>query len=205
MSAALAVFLLAVVVPVFFGKTRSAPAWLMLQALALAAIGFAQHAEVSVHGIAALAEVVLVRALLAPWLLRRAIRRHGGPNVDLMPSNLFAWAVAIALVVLAFEFGAPAADDRHALTLGAVAATVAVALLLLATSASAPTQLLAVLYMENALGLFETLLPEPWPLPVHMALGLIYLGTVGVASWLIGTPELAPDPTEPAAPQGEIP
>lgn len=205
MSAALALFLLAVVVPVFFGKTRSAPAWLMLQALALAAIGFAQHAQVSMHGIAALAEVVLVRALLAPWLLRRAIRRQGGPNLDLMPSNLFAWAVAIALVVLAFEFGAPAADDRHALTLGAVAATVAVALLLLATSASAPTQLLAVLYMENALGLFETLLPEPWPLPVHVALGLIYLGTVAVASWLIGTPELAPDPAEPAAPQGETP
>jgi hydrogenase-4 membrane subunit HyfE len=205
MSAALAVFLLAVVVPVFFGKTRSAPAWLMLQALALAAIGFAQHAQVSTHGIAALAEVVLVRALLAPWLLRRAIRRHGGPNLDLMPSNLFAWAVAIALVVLAFEFGAPAADDRHALTLGAVAATVAVSLLLLATSASAPTQLVAVLYMENALGLFETLLPEPWPLPVHVALGLIYLGTVAVGSWLIGAPELAPDPAEPAAPQGETP
>lgn len=205
MSAALAVFLIAVVVPVFFGKTRSAPTWLMLQALALAAIGFAQHAQLSMHGIAALAEVVLVRALVAPWLLRRAIRCHGGPDLDLMPSNLFAWAVAIALVVLAFEFGAPAADDRHALTLGAVAATVAVALLLLATSASAPTQLVAVLYMENALGLFETLLPEPWPLPVHVALGLIYLGTVAVGSWLIGAPALAPDPAEPAAPQGETP
>ncbi len=205
MSAALAVFLLAVVVPVFFGKTRSAPAWLMLQALALAAIGFAQHAQVSMHGVAAPAEVVLVRALLAPWLLRRAIHRHGGPDQDLMPSNLFTWAVAIALIVLAFEFGAPAADDRHALTLGAVAATVAVALLLLATGASAPTQLVAVLYMENALGLFETLLPEPWPLPVHVALGLIYLGTVAVGSWLIGAPELAPDPAAPAAAQGETP
>jgi hypothetical protein len=43
--------------------------------------------------------------------------------------------------------------------------------------------------MENALGLFETLLPAPWPLPVHAALGLIYLGTVGVGGWLIGTPE----------------
>lgn len=205
MSAALALFLLAVVVPVFFGKTRSAPAWLMLQALALAAIGFSQHAHASVHAVAAMAEVVLVRALLAPWLLRRAVRRHGGPDLDLMPSNLFAWAVAIALVVLAFEFGAPAADDRHALTLGAVAATVAVALLLLATSASAPTQLVAVLYMENALGLFETLLPEPWPLPVHVALGLIYLGTVAVGSWLIGSPDLAPDLDASGAPEGETP
>lgn len=206
MTAALTLFLLAVVVPVFFGKTRSAPAWLTLQALALAAIGLAQHAQVSVHAVAALAEVVLVRALIAPWLLRRAIRRHGGPDGDLMPSNLFAWAVAIALVVLAFEFGAPAADARHAMTLGAVAATVAVALLLLATSSAAPTQLVAVLYMENALGLFETLLPEPWPLPVHLALGLIYVGTVAVGSWLIGAPEVAAAaPAVPHDPQGETP
>lgn len=200
MTVALALFLLAVIVPVFFGKIRSAPAWLLVQALALGWVGFVQHAHVSVHALAALAEVVVVRALLAPGLLRRAIQGCGEPDLDLMPSNLFAWAVAIALIVLAFEFGAPAADDQHAMTLGAVAATVAVALLLLATNGSAPAQLVAVLYMENALGLFETLLPEPWPLPVHAALGLIYLGTVGVGAWLIGRPD-APSASVPAAAQ----
>ncbi len=194
MSVPLALFLLAVVVPVFFGKIRSAPTWLLIQGAALAWAGFLQHAHVSVHAVAALAEVLAVRALAAPWLLRRAIRGRHEPNIDLMPSNLFAWAVAISLIVLAFQFGAPAADERHAMALGAVAATVAVALLLLATNGSPPAQLVAVLYMENALGLFETLLPEPWPLPVHAALGLIYLGTVGVASWLIGKPEPMPLP-----------
>lgn len=187
MTLPIALFLVAVVVPVFFGKTRSAPAWLVLQAVALGWAAFAQHQHASVHAVVALIEVLVVRALIAPWLLRRAIRSRGEPDLDLMPSNLFAWALAIALIVLAFEFGAPAADDRHAMTLGAVAATVSVALLLLATNASPPAQLVAVLYMENALGLFETLLPEPWPLPVHVALGLIYLGTVAVGSWLIGT------------------
>lgn len=201
MTIALAVFLLAVVVPVFFGKTRAAPVWLAIQALALGAAGMLQHAHVSVHALGALAEVILVRAVLAPWLLRRAIRRRGDPDLDLMPSNLFTWAIAIALIVLAFEFGAPAADDRHAMTLGAVAATVAVALLLLSTNGSSPAQLVAVLYMENALGMFETLLPQPWPLPVHLALGLIYLGTVAIGSWLIGTPD-ADVPSAPAA-EGE--
>jgi hydrogenase-4 membrane subunit HyfE len=189
MTLALALFLLAVVVPVFFGKIRSAPMWLLLQALALGWAGLLQHAQVSVHALAAFAEVMIVRAVVAPGLLRRAIRRRGEPDLDLMPSNLFTWAVAIALIVLAFEFGAPAADDRHAMTLGAVAATVAVAMLLLSTNGSSPAQLVAVLYMENALGLFETLLPEPWPLPVHVALGLIYVGTAAVGSWLIGSPD----------------
>jgi hypothetical protein len=106
--------------------------------------------------------------------------------------------VAVALIVLAFEFGAPAMSDRQALTLGAVAATVAVALLLLSTNDAPPAQLVAVLFMENALALFESLLPEPWPLPVHGALSIVYLATVGVGGWLIGVP--APASAKAAAP-----
>jgi hydrogenase-4 membrane subunit HyfE len=106
-----------------------------------------------------------------------------------MPSNLFAWAIAVALIVLAFEFGAPDMGGQQALTLGAVAATVAVALLLLASNDSPAAQLVAVLFMENAIALFESLQPAPWPLPVHAALSTIYLLTVGVGGWLIGVPE----------------
>src|SRR5690606_29130735 len=106
-----------------------------------------------------------------------------------MPSNLFVSTIAIALIVLAFEFGVPAMSDRHALTLGAIGATVAVAMLLLASNDSPPGQLVAVLFMENAIALFEALLPEPWPLPVHVALGARYLLTVGVGAWLIGSRE----------------
>lgn len=189
MKLALILFLVAAVVPVFFGKIRSAPFWLAVQAVALGWASAAQHGEWSGHALAALVEVLLVRAAMAPQLLRRAIRRRGEPNLDLMPSNLFAWAIAIALLVLAFEFGAPEMSDRHALALGAVGATVAVALLLLAANESPPAQLVAVLFMENAIALFESLLPEPWPLPVHLALSAIYLLTVGVGAWLIGRPE----------------
>jgi hypothetical protein len=99
--------------------------------------------------------------------------------------------VATALVVLAFEFAAPSMMDRHAFTLGAVGATVVVALMLLSTNSSPLAQLVALLFLENALALFESLFPEPWPLPVHAALSGIYLLTVGVGSWLIGTRESA--------------
>jgi hydrogenase-4 membrane subunit HyfE len=204
MKLPLIAFLVATVIPVFFGKIRSAPLWLAAQALALAWNGVAHHGAFSGHTLVALLEVLVVRAVIAPLLLRRAIRLRAGPNLDLMPSNLFAWAIAIALIVLAFEFGAPAMTDRHALTLGAVGATVAVALLLLSTNNSPPAQLVAVLFMENALALFESLLPEPWPVPVHAALTVIYLATVGVGGWLIGAPEAgsaamaAPAPEERA-------
>lgn len=189
MTPALVLFLAAVIVPMFFGKLRSAPLWLAVQAGALAWIGLAQPGADAAHAGVAAVEVALVRGLLAPLLLRRAIRARAEPNGDLMPSNLFAWAIAVTLVVLAFEFGAPTLSDRQALTLGAVGATVTVALLLLSTNDSPPAQLVAVLFMENALALFESLLPEPWPLPVHAALTGIYLLTVGVGAWLIGAPE----------------
>jgi hydrogenase-4 membrane subunit HyfE len=155
----------------------------------------------SLHALVSLLEVLIVRAAIAPALLRRAILRRAEPNLDLMPSNLFAWAIAIALIVLAFQFGAPAMTDRQAFTLGAVGATVAVALLLLSTNNSPPAQLVAVLFMENALALFESLLPAPWPLPVHGALTAIYLATVGVGGWLIGVPA----PVTAAAPAQEQP
>ena len=91
-------------------------------------------------------------------------------------------------------------SDRQAFTLGVVGATVAVALLVLATNNSPPAQLVAVLFMENALALFESLLPEPWPWPVHAMLSAIYLLTAGVGSWLVGVrePSEADDPRHAA-------
>ena len=90
---------------------------------------------------------------------------------------------------LARLIGRVAMSDRQAFTLGVVGATVAVALLVLSTNNSPPAQLVAVLFMENALALFESLLPEPWPLPVHATLSAIYLLTAGVGSWLVGAQE----------------
>jgi hydrogenase-4 membrane subunit HyfE len=187
MTLPLIIFLVAVVIPVFFGKIRSAPIWLAVQALALGWNAVAHHGGLSLHSVIALLELLVLRAAIAPLLLRRAIHQRVEPNLDLMPSNLFAWVIAIALMVMAFKFGAPSMSDYQALTLGVVGTTVAVALLLLTGNSSPPAQLVAVLFMENALALFESLLPEPWPLPVHGALSAMYLLTVWVGSWLIGS------------------
>jgi hydrogenase-4 membrane subunit HyfE len=206
MTLPLIAFLVAAIIPVFFGKIRAAPFWLAAQAAALA-WNVAQHGDPSLHTSVALIEVLAVRAWIAPRLLRRAIRQRAEPNLDLMPSNLFTWTIAIALLVLAFEFAAPSMSDRQALTLGVVGATVTVALLVLSTNNSPPAQLVAVLFMENGLALFESLLPEPWPLPVHGALGAIYLLTVIVGGWLIATPDAAPPAANAVGPPsaGETP
>jgi hydrogenase-4 membrane subunit HyfE len=185
----LMLFLLATIVPVFFGKVRAAPLWLAVQAVALAWAGLIHHAEWSWHTLFGVLEVLLVRGVLAPLLLYRAIRLCAQPDSDLMPSNLFSWATGIGLVALAFDFGGAAMADGPALALGVVAATVILVLLILSTNTAPAAQLVAVLFMENAIAVFESMQSAAWPLPVHLMLTGVYLLIVGVGSWLVGRPD----------------
>lgn len=202
MTLALILCLIATVIPVFFGKIGSAPTWLSLQALALGWISLTRHHELSTHAMAGGLEVLLIRAWLVPHLLRRALRDQRAAQLDLMPSNLFAWGVAITLIILAFKFGEGARADVRAMTLGVMAATVMIAFLVLATNHEPAAQLVALLLMENALALFETQLPEPWPLPVHLAVSGVYVVTVAVGSWLVRAQSA--DQLPPAQPLEEI-
>lgn len=177
--------LIATVIPVFFGKLAVTPTWLSLQALGLGWITLNKHHELDLHALEAGLEILLIRAWLVPHLLRRTLQGTKAAETDVMPSNLFAWGVAVALIILAFQFGDGARADGRALTLGVAAATVTIAFLVLATNREPVAQLVALLFMENALALFEWLMPEPWPLPVHLAISGVYVGTVAVGSWLI--------------------
>ncbi len=185
MTLALILCLTATVIPVFFSRIAAAPIWLCLQALSMVWITLFADDGVSLHTLLAGLEVLLVRALLVPYLLYRALHKTRQARVSLMPSNLFAWGVAITLIILAFKFGDGARGDVRALTLGVAAATTMIAFLILSTNHEPGAQLVAVLFMENALALFESLLPEPWPLPIHLAVSSVYILTVAVASWLV--------------------
>lgn len=185
----LSLFLAACILPIFFAGIRAAPLWLAVQALALGWFVLVQHGELSLHSLTAAVEVIAVRAWLAPALLWRSLARHTLGRHDLMPSNLFAWGAAVTVIILAFQFGVGASIEARALTLGAVSLGVSIALLILATNAAAPAQLIALLFMENALVLFESTMPTPWPWPVHGALSAVYLLTVVVGSWLIASDE----------------
>ena len=177
--------LVATVIPVFFSRLSAAPGWLSLQAAALCWITLSDADELSLHTLLLGAEILLVRAVLVPQLLRRAIRRQAQARLALMPSNLFTWVIAVVLIILAFKFGDGARADVRALTLGAVAATTVIAFLILASNHEPKAQLIALLFMENALALFETLLPDSWPLPVHLAISSVYVLTVAIGSALV--------------------
>ena len=186
MTLALIFCLVATVIPVFFSKISAASTWLGLQALALGWITITHFDGFSLYASLVGLEVLLVRAVLVPHLVRRALRKQPNARMSLMPSNLFTWIIAVMLIILAFKFGDGARADARALTLGVVAATVVIAFLILATNHEPKAQLVALLFMENALALFETLMPEHWPLTVHLAMSTVYVLTASVGCWLVG-------------------
>ncbi|HZX32628.1 MAG TPA: hypothetical protein VFF03_14840 [Rhodocyclaceae bacterium] len=185
MTLPLILCLVATVIPVFFSRISATPAWLSIQALTLVWITALGEETWSAHAMVSVAEILAIRVLLVPYLLSRAIRKTPQARMSVMPSNLFAWGVAITLIILAFKFGDGAKADYRAVTLGVVAATAMIAFLILATNHEPAAQLVAVLFMENALALFESLMPEAWPIPVHLAVSGVYVLTVTVGSWLV--------------------
>jgi len=100
--------------------------------------------------------------IAATWRNERSFRTQ----------TLFALALPVALLLL-----------RVSALWWALCLTIA--FLVLATNREPAAQLVALLFMENALALFESLMPDPWPLPVHVAISSVYVGTVAVGSWLI--------------------
>lgn len=190
---------LATATPIFFGKLRVAPTWLGLQALALGWLAL-NRADSNLHALMAGLEILLLRGWLVPWGLRRALAQQPTvQHVDVMPSNLFTWGIAITLIIVAFQFGNGARADLRALTLGVIAAMLTMSFLVLATNREPLAQLVALLFMENAVLLFETQQPHPWPAPVHVVLGIVYLGTAALGLWLASSAHAS----TPAARPGE--
>jgi hydrogenase-4 membrane subunit HyfE len=191
---ALPLFVVLVIVALLFASPRTAPLWLGMQAVALAWSVVATHGVHSTHAQLAVAELLLVRGLLAPWLLHRATRDE---QVDhLLPSNLFAWMLAIGLLVLASQFARAGSLGGGAVAMVGVATSVLLALLLLSLNETGAAQLFALLLMENAALLFESTLPEPWSPWVHAVLTSTYVVTVWVGVRLLpnASEESAPGP-----------
>lgn len=180
-----ALFLLAVLIPVFFASPRSTPVWLTLQALALSWNAAALHGVHSEHAGISLAEILAIRGALVPWLLHRSNVWNAESVDHLLPSNLFSWILGIALALLAYQFAAGAVPGEAALPLGAASTTLVLALLVLSSNAAGAAQVFALLLLENAALLFESTLTEPWSLWVHGALTSIYVLTVVAATRLV--------------------
>lgn len=182
MTPLLAAFLAVAALPYVMVTWRVALAALSLQGLLMAWMLVERGSCDTPAGLLALADLLVVRGLLAPALLYRVMRAQGAPRRgDVVLPNMLTLTTAAALVALAFRFAAlldPGGTQTQT-ALAVSASALVLALFTLATQTGVFPQAVAALCLENAIGLFE-LGGEggTTPLPVAFGLAVVFLLSV---------------------------
>jgi hydrogenase-4 membrane subunit HyfE len=198
-------FLIVLVVPLVTATWRMSLFGLALQGILLGWMAIREHEALSPALLLLVVDCVLIRGLFAPRYLYGIMKSRNAPQRnDVIPANLFFWALAGTIVLLAFRCGRALShgDAASATLLGVVATAVALGFLILATQNAPFSQIVGVLRIENGIALFELGSPHHHPLPVAIGATLVYLASVLYFGWFLRSLFLAegvPDP-QPARP-----
>lgn len=176
MNGLLVAFLIVLLVPLFVATWRSSLAGLALQGALMSSMAFRHGAHLSVASVTEFVDLVVLRTFAAPVLLYLVLKRQNAPRRnDVIAPNLFSWAIALALVLVAFRLAdilVPSEGDLR--TLVAVAGSaVVLGLLVLSTRAGPFSQMVGALRLENGIALFELGLG-----PEHDGIGIRIAQTV---------------------------
>jgi hydrogenase-4 component E len=201
-------FVIALLVPLFVSKWRTSLLGLALQGALLAAIAYRQREfSVSVSTAVTLVDLVLVRAVVMPAWLFVTLRRQNAPlRNDVIAQNLFSWAMALALVVIAFRAAdvlVPAEGNEQSLV-AVSAAALLLGMLVLATARGTVSQVIGLMRVENAIALFELGTPvEHASLAIRIGQTSIMLLSIGFCRWYLAGLAREPITSLPAAPGEE--
>lgn len=154
---------------------------LALQGLLLAALPLLLSSHVSVHVVMLAAGTLIVKALILPWFLTRAIReaavrREVEPYIG-YTASLVLGALSLGLA-FAIATRLPLPHDHEALLVPVSLATVIIGLIVLTTRRKALTQVVGYLILENGIYLFG--LTQAESVPFLLELGVLLDVFVGV-------------------------
>jgi len=196
-------FVITLLVPLFVGTWRTSLFGLAVQGALMTSIALHLHhgAEPSLALGVSMFDLVLLRTLGAPLALGLVLRAQGGPDRnDVIAPNLFSWAMALTLVVVAFRTAdvlVPTEGDQQLLV--AVASTaLLLGMFVLSTGRGVVSQVIGLMRVENAIALFELGSGgEHQSLTIRIAQALVLLVSMGFYCWyLVG---LARDSASPGA------
>ena len=179
MTTLLIAFLVVSALPFFIATWRTALATLSLQGLLMAWIAWRREPVPSADMLIALTDLAVVRGVLVPVMLYQVMKAHDAPRRgDVVPPDLLSWAVAAAMIAVAFRFANlldPAGGASQ--TLIAVAAGgLLLGFFVLSTQTGVFTQAFGALCVENAAALFALGQDErATPLAVRLALAAVFL------------------------------
>jgi hydrogenase-4 component E len=158
MTGLLIAFTIVALVPLFAATWRTSLLGLSLQGALLAWLALRHGATLSIDTGLTVIDTVVLRALLAPAVIYVVMLDRNGPaRNDVIAANLFSWATAIGLVVVAFRTAdalIPAEGDEQMLVAVSSAAFL-LGMLVLSTARGTLSQIIGLLRIENAIALFE--------------------------------------------------
>jgi hydrogenase-4 component E len=180
MSYLVLAFLLVVLVPLLAASWRVSLLGLALQGLLLGWMALRMHPDVSLSTAFILVDLAVIRGIVAPHALYRVLATTNAPRRnDVIPPNLFSWAMIGGLVFVSFRFATEVleADLGSSLHLATVTAALVLGMFVLSSQNSMFNQMVGLLRIENALALFELMSPHHFPLPIQVGMSVVYLFT----------------------------
>jgi len=151
------------------------------QSLLIGFLPWLLHGGAGVHQVAVLVGTLVVKGLLIPWFLFRAIRGVSIPR-EVSPLVGYGTSLFLAAVLVALSFAISAAlplpaGTRSALLVPASLSTLLLGLLVLVTRTKAVTQVVGYLFLENGIYLFGVSLVAEMPLLVETGILLdVFVG-----------------------------
>lgn len=190
MTYLLIVFLVVVLLPLLAASWRVSLLGLAAQGALLAWMSLRAHHTVGLGAALIVIDAIVLRAVVAPSLIRRALVDTDVPRRnDVIPPNLFSWALVAALVFVAFRFSAAVGSRAGAaggpLLIAVATAALLLGLFVLASQNGTLSQIVGLIRMENAIALFELQLEHHFVLPVQAALSVVFLATVALSAHLL--------------------
>ena len=202
MTGVLIAFAIVLLVPLFVGTWRTSLLGLAIQGALLASIALRHGIHLSVDDAITIVDLLVLRAVGAPLALYLVLRaQKAPPRNDVIAPNLISWALALALVVVAFRTAdvlVPMEGDAQMLVAVSSAAFL-LGLFVLSTSRGTVSQIIGLMRIENAIALFE-LGSASHHQSVALRLGMtgLMLVSIGYFRWFLL--HLAREESAPAAP-----
>lgn len=188
MTGLLLAFAVVALVPLFVSRWRTSLLGLSAQAGIMAAIAFREGLHIATDDAITFLDLVVVRTILAPLLLYFVLRTQNIPGRnDVIAPNLLSWAIALALVVMAFGSAdtlIPTEGDEQ-MQLAVSAAAFLLGFFVLATSRGTISQTIGLMRLENAIALFELGNPHREWLAIRVGQLAVLLISVGYFRWFL--------------------
>lgn len=205
MSGVLIAFEIVLLLPLFIGTWRISLLGLSCQGFLMAWIAFHHGLHLSLDSAVELVDLVVLRAIAGPALLYAVLLRQNAPRRnDVLAPNLLSWAMALALVLVAFRVAdVLVTTEGDAQTwVGVAASALLLGLLVLGTRTGVFSQMVGALRIENAIALFELADAHHSSVGVRMGQTAVYLASIALFRWylvhLAGEPEAPASPHPPA-------